>query len=687
MPVPFLGRLNIAEYAALVGSFLLVGLEAFIRVFTLALPPSLLELFYGISRRLFNRLTTPAQRRAQQRRSSISTSIRNASDFVDLCAAFGYTAEEHVVQTKDGYLLGLHRLAWRKGEEDMKVNRGPKGVKKRVVYLHHGLLMNSEVWVCLTDEQRCLPFVLVEKGFDVWFGNNRGNKYSKKSIRWSPTSPQFWNFSMDEFAFHDIPDSIGYILETTGQKSLSYIGFSQGTAQAFASLAVHPALNDQVDVFIALAPAMSPAGLSNGVVDALVKASPQVLFLLFGRRSILSSATMWGSILYPPLFTKLIDISLSFLFNWRTENISTSQKLAAYPHLYSFTSTKSVVHWFQIIRNKSFQMYDDDVLPPALLTTNRVKHTKVAKYPTRNIKTPIVLVYGGSDSLVDIKAMLRELPNQTLANEIPHYEHLDFLWARDVDKQVFQHVFDALESFTGAEHATEEYERYHVARQSSNLASSFTKKHIHRNSDVADSDVSTAVGVEDEAAEEKEQPPQQPRLSLSNRQPQQHHHHQYQHPSRESHIPSPSGGPSGIARPRGARGSHGEARESAAESPTSPLCAGRGPGPAARASRSGEPGPATAAGADGGAGQECEGPVSPSRAVPVRRRRGSGGSQISLESIRGGKGISLGASKAVGGVTKSDAEIPGMGGPGPGTVTGSPDQGKESQLRKTSGKK
>jgi pimeloyl-ACP methyl ester carboxylesterase len=40
-----------------------------------------------------------------------------------------------------------------------------------VVYLHHGLLMNSEVWVCLTDEQRALPFVLVEKGFDVWVGS------------------------------------------------------------------------------------------------------------------------------------------------------------------------------------------------------------------------------------------------------------------------------------------------------------------------------------------------------------------------------------------------------------------------------------------------------------------------------------------------------------------------------------
>lgn len=73
-----------------------------------------------------------------------------------------------MLQTKDGYLLGLHRLAWRKGEEDHRVNSGPNSKRKRVIYMHHGLLMNSEVWVCLTDAQRCLPFVLVERGFDVW---------------------------------------------------------------------------------------------------------------------------------------------------------------------------------------------------------------------------------------------------------------------------------------------------------------------------------------------------------------------------------------------------------------------------------------------------------------------------------------------------------------------------------------
>ncbi|KAK4236752.1 Alpha/Beta hydrolase protein [Achaetomium macrosporum] len=642
MHIPFLGRLNITEYVALVGSFLLVGLEAFIRVFTLALPPTLLELLYGLSRRLFNKLTTPAQKRAERRRKSISTSIRNTSDFVDLCAMFGYTAEEHVVQTKDGYLLGLHRLAWRKGEEDTKVNhRGAKSVKKRVVYLHHGLLMNSEVWVCLTDEQRALPFALVEKGYDVWLGNNRGNKYSKKSIHSSPTSVKFWNFSIDEFAFHDIPDSINYILETTGQQSLSYIGFSQGTAQAFASLAVHPKLNDQVNVFIALAPAMSPAGLSNGVVDALVKASPQVLFLLFGRRSILSSATMWESLLYPPLFTKLIDLGLSFLFNWRTQNISASQKLAAYPHLYSFTSTKSVVHWFQIIRTKSFQMYDDDVHPPLLLTSSS-KYTKVARYPTRNIKTPVVLVYGGSDSLVDIKAMLRELPHQTVANEIPHYEHLDFLWARDVDEQVFPHVFDALESFVGAEHTSEEYARYQLKRQSSSLNQAMGmvggvgggRKHAaaavlsgRGNDEVVDSDVSTAVGgvgesgsTHDEANDAEDERERRPPRQRATTRPR-------------------AGSKSSTLEGAGERLCEAAGQPRLLPSVTSPSSRVQGLGP--EVLRFGDAAVVNTAGlpvVEQDAGDQV--PRSPTKT----KRRDTGGSQMSPDSMKGGKGIRLGAS-------------------------------------------
>ena len=77
----------------------------------------------------------------------MAASVALASDFTDICALFGYEAEEHIVQTGDGYLLGLHRLPYRKGEEGRKVNQGEGSIRKKVVYLHHGLMMCSEVWV------------------------------------------------------------------------------------------------------------------------------------------------------------------------------------------------------------------------------------------------------------------------------------------------------------------------------------------------------------------------------------------------------------------------------------------------------------------------------------------------------------------------------------------------------------
>jgi lysosomal acid lipase/cholesteryl ester hydrolase len=130
------------------------------------------------------------------RPKSFTNVLQRCSNFSDICALFGYQAEEHIVQTKDGYLLCLHRIC-RKSEETYDRNLGSiRGKRKPVVYLHHGLLMDSEVWVCQIDEKLSLPFRLVEEGYDVWFGNNRGNKYSRKSLHHNASETAFWDFSM-----------------------------------------------------------------------------------------------------------------------------------------------------------------------------------------------------------------------------------------------------------------------------------------------------------------------------------------------------------------------------------------------------------------------------------------------------------------------------------------------------------
>jgi hypothetical protein len=43
--------------------------------------------------------------------------------------------------------------------------------------------------------------------------------------------------------------------------------------------------------------------------------------------------------------------------------------------------------------------------------------------------------------------MLAQLPPHTVAKKINNYEHLDLLWGQDVDKDVFPHVLEYLETY------------------------------------------------------------------------------------------------------------------------------------------------------------------------------------------------------------------------------------------------
>lgn len=153
--------------------------------------------------------------------------------------------------------------------------------------------------------------------------------------------------------------------------------------------------------------------------------------------------------LYPPIFAKVIDLALRFLFDWDGQNILPSQKIAAYAHLYSTSSTKAVVHWFQIMRNASFQMYDDDVDANTPLSYNRGTSSTACvpvRFPTKNIVTPIMLLWGGRDGLVDIDMMLRQLPESTRERRLEGYEHIDVLWGKDVHIDVIPEVLDVLKT-------------------------------------------------------------------------------------------------------------------------------------------------------------------------------------------------------------------------------------------------
>ncbi|GMM47724.1 sterol esterase [Pichia kluyveri] len=474
-------------------SISLIILEQIISSITILLPKSIINICTMLSKFIFTFFKTNNEKYNEFINETDNEKLgdevlhkveqlRNFESFQKIAELNGFISESHLVPTQDGFKLTIHRLDPTKN--GFKSNN-------RAVYFQHGLLMTSDVWCVMFNKDDNLPFRLCELGFDVFLGNNRGNKYSNKHEKYNPNDVEFWNFSIDEFAMYDIPSSINYILNLKNIEKLIYIGFSQGCSQILSSVSINDDLNNKIEKLILIAPATTPKKLSNWLINSIINFDPELIYKLFGKKILMKSVLFWRNITYPPMFIKLIDLPNDLLFNWKSKNIDIIQKLISYYHLYSTTSVKCVVHWFQIIKSKKFQMYQErDYFQPFEYPTSET--IKISK---------ILIIYGMNDSLVDIDILINQLPefnNQTITqikdgkivgkkkiydnveviiendddeeygygdnnsetevikvnssdklNElrvfgINGYEHLDLLWGKNMNENVIQNVIEFL---------------------------------------------------------------------------------------------------------------------------------------------------------------------------------------------------------------------------------------------------
>ena len=349
----------------------------------------------------------------------------------------GLPAEEHYVTTNDGFVLGLQRIA------------RSSAAQNHPILILHGLLASSDAFL-LNHRNQSLPYVLYDAGFDVWLGNVRGNKYSRKHENLSPDQDEFWNWSFDEMGEFDIPAMIDYIISTTKMPKINFVGHSQGCVAFFSGVIQNKYLNEKVDNFFALAPA---AFLPN------IKLPLKNLRYFITVLPSLDKSFEHGEILKSPKvlykvteeFCSILNMCNNDMFmldgNEYSSNLNLSRISVYNAHDPSGTSLQNVKHWTQMVdqNKKKFGMrfYDNGYFG----NYHKYKSFVSPKYNFEEFKVSTYIFCGTDDGVVtmkDCKTLSYNLPNVKQFYEIKGYNHFDFAYAFNAHTRFFDLILQIL---------------------------------------------------------------------------------------------------------------------------------------------------------------------------------------------------------------------------------------------------
>lgn len=349
----------------------------------------------------------------------------------------GYPAEAHAVTTQDGYILTMHRIPGKPGSP--------------AVFLQHGFLGSSADWLIINKSQS-LAFMLADHGYDVWFGNFRGNTYSRAHVNLSSDDNRFWDFSWHESAVYDLPAMLTHVVETKESLLRAYIGYSMGTTTFFVLSSERPHIARLVQSAYLLAPIAYMKYMKSPVLRLLAFAEGPLkkVIELFGSGELLPNGFLMKTIskylCYTDTLEEKICANAFFLYTGFDDSQFDYQLMPTFmTHLPAGGSVKGASHYGQLIKSGHFRQYD----------YGKQKNLKIYNsieppdYNISRVTTPLALFWGGNDWLstrIDVMRLVNELPRQPIFYKVPYkkFNHLDFLVARDVRKLVYDEVINIL---------------------------------------------------------------------------------------------------------------------------------------------------------------------------------------------------------------------------------------------------
>ncbi|KAK9400666.1 putative lipase, partial [Crotalus adamanteus] len=307
-----------------------------------------------------------------------------------------YPLEEHYVITKDGYILNLFRIPH--GRENNKTTS-----PKRVVFLQHGLLVDAANWY-QNFPHNSLASMLADAGYDVWLGNSRGNTWSKNHTSLSPFFGKFWKFSYNQMAKYDLPASIDFVLQKTGQKQIYYIGHSQGTTIAFIAFSSNKQLASKIKLYIALAPVATVKNAKTPLAKFAKLSDTEIKVCGLGD-----------------FICGLASTSVQNMIHWKQISL----------YLQAINSGKLQAYNYGSFGNKFH--YEQD-LPP--------------EYNISAMTVPTAVWNGGNDWLSDpddVNQLIPQIQNLISHKFIPQWNHLDFMYGIDAPDQLYCEILDLLQ--------------------------------------------------------------------------------------------------------------------------------------------------------------------------------------------------------------------------------------------------
>ncbi|XP_033005088.1 lysosomal acid lipase/cholesteryl ester hydrolase-like [Lacerta agilis] len=353
---------------------------------------------------------------------------------------WGYPSEEYTILTEDGYYLQANRIPH-------GINCSGKTGPRSVALLVVDIILEGRNWIANLPSNS-LGFVLADAGYDVWILNNRGTTWSRRHKHFSIFQKEFWNFSFHETAIYDIPAAINFILQKTKQKSLYYIGHSQGSSVGLIAFSIMPQLAKKVKLFLCFAPGYVLVD-TKGPFSFLLRFPDVLLRLIFGNKEfcLLSQElkAINAKICSNPVIDRLCLEALFILLGRNEKNLNVS-RADVYTGIFpDYTSVKTFVHWGQVAKSNQFKYFDYGPKNAAIYNMSSPPFYKV-----EDSIVPTAVWSAGHDiisSTRNVELLLPRITNLVFHRHIPDWQHVDYIWGLDAPERLYKDVLCLMQKY------------------------------------------------------------------------------------------------------------------------------------------------------------------------------------------------------------------------------------------------